>query len=115
MASQRLEIFFFVVGFAILPALKQNSDPLVGEGSQCGMVILATSAHLVVVSPRPFREPDRLIGKLVKRLLDELWASQPVMNRLRVTAAFSHWSNTGVRLHFDGGLPSGPISTERGC
>src|SRR5262249_17148364 len=78
-------------------------------------MILAASAHLIVISARPFGEADRLIGKLVESLLHELGASQSVMNRFGITAAFSDRRNAGVRLDFNGGLPARPVGTEGRC
>ena len=110
--AQRLQIFFFVVWFAIFPAPKQNSDPLVSESAQSRVVIFATVAQLVIVSACPFGEADRLVGEFMECLLDELWACQSMMDPERFAAAFRHWSDSGMRLHLDGGFPSGAIRTK---
>src|SRR5215472_17661111 len=77
-------------------------------------MFFSARTHLIIVGARPIREADRLVGKLVKCLLDELRASQPMMDPLGITTAFGHSGNSGVRLHFDGRLPARTIRAECG-
>src|SRR6516162_6778903 len=78
-------------------------------------MVFTARTEFVVVGTRPFRESDRLVGELMKRLLHKLRASQSVVNPLRVAAAFGDGCNSGVRLDLDGGLPARAIGPEGGC
>src|SRR6516165_6493076 len=96
--TKRVDVSSLVVGRAILPTAKQNPNPLVGQRAECGVMIVAAAALLIVVRARPPRKPNRLIGEFVKGLLHEFRAGQPMMDPARLPAPFGDGPDARVGL-----------------
>src|ERR1051325_7122844 len=77
-------------------------------------MVFAAGTHLIVISAGPLRETDRLIGELMKRLLDELRASQAMVNPKRLSTTFGNRSDSRVGLHLNSRIPTGTVRTEGG-
>ena len=86
----------FVIGRAILPATKQDPDPLVGQRAQRGMMIVAPAPLLVVVRARPRGEANGLVGEFVKGLLDEFRTRQAMVDPQGFATAFGHGRDARV-------------------
>src|SRR5437763_4800961 len=78
---QGLAINLFAVRLAILPATKENPDPLESERSDNGVFRLAFCALLLVVGLGPRRGSNRVHGLLVKRLPQKLGTSPAPMHQ----------------------------------
>jgi hypothetical protein len=59
---------FLIVGYASLPASKNDPLPLEGERPNGGMMFFAPFALQLVVRFGPYRKMPGTVGKLMKRL-----------------------------------------------
>ena len=71
-AMQGLPIDLFAVGLAILPATKQNADPLESQSPQDRVARLAFASLLVVISFGPSRIRKRVHRPFMKGLPEKL-------------------------------------------
>ncbi len=112
--AKRLDVGCFVVGFSVLPAAENNSNPFIGKSADCRVVILAATALKIVVSASPRRVSNRLISEFVEGLFDEFGAGEPMMNPATVAAALGDGSDSGMGLQFDSGRPSRAVGSQHG-
>ena len=68
MASQRVQVFGFVIGGSLLPAAKDDADPFEGQGSHGGLVPFAALELLLIVGFGPGAEADGVARKLHQAL-----------------------------------------------
>src|SRR5437764_12469461 len=99
---QGLAIHLFAVRLAILPATKENPDPLESERSDNGVFRLAFCALLLVVGLGPRRGSNRVHGPLVKRLPQKLGTSPAPMHPVLLAATGEGWCNPTIGLQFAG-------------
>ena len=72
----------FVVAFVILPAAKEDANPLASEGAHDGVVFVAASFLLGIVGPRPGGMADRLAGVFMEALAQKFRTAVTAMNWL---------------------------------
>ena len=69
--EQRFGVDLILIGLAVFPATKQDSDPLVCECTNCGVVTLAALPEKFVMRLGPLAPTTRMIGDFLKRLSHE--------------------------------------------
>ena len=88
-----LEISIGIVGDAVFPASKQDTDPFEGQGAHGDVVIFASGDLGLVVELSPGAETDRVGSELVKRLPLELWAGPTEKDAAALAAGDAHRRN----------------------
>ena len=88
---------------ALLPAPKEDADPLERQRPYGGLMGLALVALLLVVHLCPEGMPDGFRGPFDERLSEERGALQAPVDPGLLAAAFGYWRDTGVFLEFLGG------------
>ena len=63
-----------VVAGALLPAVKENSNPLECQGANRRMVFLSSLTLQLVIGFGPGGARERMVGELVERLPEELYS-----------------------------------------
>src|SRR5687767_13633820 len=103
-ASELLDIAFFVVGDARLPKVEDNANPLEGQAAHGRLMAEAALPLQSVVGVRPPTESTGLVGELVEGLAKELGTSKPPPHDLRLAAALRDGGDAAVLLHLAGVL-----------
>jgi len=102
-----------VIGLAILPAPKHDSDPFVSQCSHDGVMFFAQDVVLLsVIKFGPTTELARLIGKLVKCLQHEFGTCPTSMHPFHLATAFCHRRYTRELLNLHGIFKAIPICAE---
>src|SRR5215831_20679004 len=109
-----LQVNLLVVRGAVLPAAVEDSDPLVGERANGGVMVRATLPLLLVVGPCPERLLAGGRGEFMEALAHELGASHPPMHPLRLAAFLGHWSHAGEFLDVLGAVVALTVRTKGG-
>ena len=79
----------------IFPQPEDNSQPLKGQGSYGGLVILAPHALLAIKSFRPLGVLDRLPSKLMERLAEKCGAKPPEVRHGHFATSLDDRGNAG--------------------
>src|SRR5687767_3499317 len=105
----------FIVQGAGFPAVVHDALPFEGQRSQRAMVSHAAGLEHAIVRRCPSRLLARVIGILVERLMQELWAGQAALHGARFAAALEHWGDAAELLHLLRGAKPLTIGAERCC
>ena len=89
-----------------MPALPDDADPLEGQGADGGVMLFAFGALLVVVGAGLERVLDRLGGKLMKSLAQELGTEVAPTNAELFAAALDEGSDPSEAQEFIRRLPA---------
>src|ERR1700693_2654506 len=96
------EVHGFIIRRALLPASKQNANPLEGQRPDGSVMAFVLRALRWVVLPRPVRKSDRMRGPFVKRLPEKFRASPTPMHPILSPTAFDQGSDTAAALDLGG-------------
>src|SRR6266516_4654820 len=72
MTGQSFTVEVFAIRLAVLPATKQNANPLESQSPHDRISRLALGALLLVIGPGPGRGADGMCRPLMKRLANKL-------------------------------------------
>src|SRR5262247_4774991 len=100
---KRLERGGLLVWRALLPAPREEADPLEGQGSYGGLMGLALVALLLGVHLGPEGMADRFRRPCDERLPEEVWTLEAPVHPGLLAAPFGHRRNPGIFLEFGGG------------
>jgi hypothetical protein len=112
MFEQRLSVELISIRLPVFPAAKQDSDPLIGQGTNRGVVTLATPPEKLVVRFGPLAPSPRMIGEFLKRLPHKFWTGVSPMDEPLFTALLRDWRDSRQFLHVGCGLKPIPIRAE---
>src|SRR5215831_15332522 len=71
MLEQRFRVYLILIRLPVFPAAKQDSDPLVCQSTNCGVVTLAALPEEFVMGFGPLAPATRMIGEFLKCLSHE--------------------------------------------
>src|SRR4249920_2027081 len=97
-----MQVDRLIVGCAGLPATVHDADPLVGQGSQGGLVRASLGALALVIGAGPERARDRAAGPFDEGLAQEGRAGEAPMDPALVAAALQYGCNARVLLELGG-------------
>ncbi len=92
--SEALKVLGFGVERFVFPECEHDSDPLEGEGSDCGVVLHVLASFEVVEGFRPGAPLSSLVGEFMKGLFEEVGAEDPLRNDAGLTTALGNWSDS---------------------
>src|SRR5213593_5014979 len=115
MFEQGLGVDLILIRLPVFPAAKQDSDPLVCQSANGGVVTLAAPPEKFVMRFGPLAPATRMIGEFLKRLSYEFRTSVSPMHENLLSTLFGNRCDAGQFLHFRRGLKSIPIRAERRC
>src|SRR5882757_6249915 len=113
-SCQRLHEGLVIVGRAVLPAGKQNSNPLIRQGSHCCLMRFTALAHALIIAFGPFAPDNRASREFVKSLPDEFRAGKTPMYPAALTAPLGDRCDARECLYLGGRYPSLPIHAKHG-
>lgn len=113
MTMQTLDVARVVVGDAILPAAKSDSDPFESQCPDGGVMVFSAPSLETIVSSGPVAEADRVSGPLVKGLTEKARTRPADMDPFGLAAAHGNRSNSGESLEIPGGMVSISLRAER--
>ena len=93
--AEGIEIAFFAIGRAGLPAAEQDADPFEGERPHGGLMGFPLLALLLVIDLGPKGMPDRFGGPLHERLAQKLGTLETPVDPGLLAAAFGDGRDPG--------------------
>src|SRR5262249_23567731 len=115
MFEQGFRVDLILIRLPVFPAAKQDSNPLVCQSPNGGVVTLAAPPEKFVMRFGPLAPATRMIGEFLKRLSDEFRTRVSPMHEPLFATFLGNRCDTGQFLHFRRGLKSIPIRAERRC
>ena len=112
--ANALHVTGVIVGDRVLPATKGDPDPLEGERTDGGVVVVPAAALLLIVGAGPVTEADGVSRPFVKRLAEKARTGPANVNPLGLAAAFGNGSNPAERLQIGGALIALSLRSESG-
>src|SRR3982751_4503674 len=109
MFEQGLRVDLVVIGLPVFPAAKQDSDPLVCQNTNCGVVTLAAPPEKFILRLGPLTPTPRMIGEFLKRLSHEFRTGVSPMHEILFATLLGNGCDARQLLHFRRGLKSIPI------
>lgn len=86
----------FIIRFAVLPAAKEDSDPLEGQGANGHLMRCPLRALLAVIAARPERSWYGLPGPFNERLPQKLVAEITLVHPCFLSTALGDWRDADV-------------------
>src|SRR6266850_4425010 len=115
MFKQGLGVDLILIRLPVFPAAKQDSDPLVCQSTNCGVVTLAAPPEKFVMRFGPFAPATRMISELLKCLSHEFRTRVSPMHETLFATLLGNGCDACQFLHFFRGLKPIPIRAERRC
>src|SRR6266849_1553974 len=103
--SERSHENIVIIRCPILPAGKQNSNPLICQGSQGCVMRLSAFAQALIVALGPFAPDDRASREFVEGLSDEFRTGHTPMHPATLAASFRYRRYAGKHLYLGGRTP----------
>src|SRR5437016_1520605 len=113
MFEQGLDVDLILIRLPVFPAAKQDSDPLVGQSTNGGVVTLAPPLEEFVLRFGPLAPATRMIGEFLKRLSHEFRTCISPMHKPLFATRLGNRCDARQFLHLLRGLKPIPIRTER--
>src|SRR5262252_548388 len=99
MFEQRFCVDLILIRFSVFPAAKQDSDPLVGQSTNGGVVTLAALPEEFVMRFGPLAPAPRMLGKFLKRLSHKFRTRVAPMHESFFATLLGNRRNTYQFLH----------------
>src|SRR5215467_7303708 len=115
MLEQRFRVYLILIRLPVFPAAKQDSDPLVCQSTNCGVVTLAALPEEFVMRFGPLAPATRMIGEFLKCLSHEFRTRVSPMHETLFATLLANRCDARQFLHFRCGLKPIPIRAERRC
>src|SRR5215471_1717423 len=115
MFEQGLGVDLILIRLPFFPAAEQDSDPLVRQSTNCGVVTLATPLEKFVMRFGPLTPATRMVGEFLKRLSHKFRTRVSPMHETLLATLLGHRCDARQFLHFRRGLKPIPIRAERRC
>src|SRR5262249_59247132 len=100
MFEQRLGVDLILIRLPVFPAAKQDSDPLVCQSTNGGIVTLAAPPEEFVKRFGPLAPATRMIGEFLKRLSYEFRTRVSPMHENLLATLLSNRCDARQFLHF---------------
>src|SRR5215831_20698948 len=113
MFEQSLRVDLILIRLPVFPAAKQDSDPLVRQSTNCGVVTLAAPPEKFVMRFGPLAPATRMIGKFLERLSHEFRTRVSPMHETLLATLLGNGCDARQFLYFLSGLKPIPIRAER--
>src|SRR5215467_2577051 len=115
MFEQSLGVDLILIRLPVFPTAKQDSDPLVCQSTNGGVVTLAAPPEKFVMRFGPLAPTTRMIGEFLKRLSHEFRTCVSPMHEILFATLLGNRCDARQFLHFLRGLKPIPIRAERRC
>ena len=112
MFEQGLGVDLILVRLSVFPAAKEDSDPLVCQSTNRGVVAFPAPPEKVVMRFSPLAPTTRMIGEFLKRLSREFRTCVSPMDETLFATLLGNRCDAGQFLHFVRGLKTIPIRAE---
>src|SRR5262250_2043153 len=115
MFEQGFGVDLILIRLPVFPAAKQDSNPLVCQSANGGVVTLAAAPEKFVMRFGPLAPAARMIGEFLKRLSHEFRTCVSPMHETLFATLLGNRCDARQFLHFLRGLKPIPIRAERRC